>query len=110
VHQLVYRLSIVDFHTMMFVYTLLLLSTVWLAFARGRWGSLAAAALLAGSSLLWFGVNQQWEGRILYSVSSSHGVTQSDLAVPLLIMSALAVRRLRAILGRRPDGTKTANS
>jgi hypothetical protein len=90
----------VDFHTMMVVYSLLLLSAVWLAFARGRWATLAAAVLLTGCSLLWFGVNQRWEGRILYTVSSTHGVTQSDLAVPLLIASALVVRALRSALGR----------
>jgi hypothetical protein len=108
-HQLVYRLSMVDFHTMMLVYTFLLLSSVWLALARGRWAGRAAAVLVTAFSLLWFGVNQQWEGRILYSVSSSHGVTQSDLAVPLLIVSAAVVRSLRFVLARATDGPESTD-
>ena len=106
VHHLVQRLSAVDFHTMMFVYSFLLLSTAWLAFARGRWATLAAVLLLSGFSLLWFGVNHRWEGRILYTVSTAHGVTQADLVVPALILSALVVRGLRIAMARPSDGKR----
>jgi hypothetical protein len=54
---------------------------------------------VTGFSLLWFGVNGRWEGRILYSLSPHHGVTEADLMVPALLAVALVVQGIR-FLGR----------
>jgi len=93
VHQ--QRLSAVNRPTMLTVLALLTTSGCWLALSRGRWTAVASLVFV-GSSVAWFGVNQKWEGRTLAAFSPTHGLTQADLAVPLTIGSALAVRRLRS--------------
>ena len=97
--ELVQRLSVVDVQTMLVVHALLTLSACWLAFSRRWWTTFPAWLAVIGFSLLWFGVNNRWEGRILYEVSPHHGLTQADLLVPVLIAAALLVRGLR-FLGR----------
>ena len=99
IHELVQRLAAVDVQTMLAVHALLTLSACWLAFARRWWTTIPAWLAVIGFSLLWFGVNNRWEGRILYEFSPSHGLTQADLVVPALIAAALLVRGIRH-LGR----------
>ena len=97
VHEVVQRLSAVDVQTMLAVHALLILSACWFAFSRRVWTTILAALALIGFSLLWFGVNHRWEGRILYEVAPHHGLTEADLQVPAAIAIALAVRAIRAI-------------
>ena len=94
-HDLVQRLSTAGLQTMLTVHALLLLSACWLAFSRHRWATTLAWLAVIGFSLIWFGVNQQWEGRILYNFSPTHGLTEADLTVPVVIAAALAVRGVR---------------
>lgn len=98
------RLSRVDVQTMLLVHALLVLSACGLAFTRRWWTTIAAMVALAGCSVVWFGVNQHWEGRVLFAFSATHGLTQADLAVPVLTGAALVVRGLLA-LGRRWTAT-----
>lgn len=93
--DLLQRLSTVDFQTMLEVHALLVLSACWLAFSRRRWTTILAWLAVLGFSFAWFGVNQQWEGEILYSFSPTHGLTRADLLVPQVIGIALAVRGVR---------------
>jgi hypothetical protein len=46
--------------------------------AAGRWGR-PGAVVLAGFSLMWLLVDQPLEGAVLFSVTSSHGLTDGDL-------------------------------
>jgi hypothetical protein len=94
-----HRLETVDLQTMLAVHALLVASAVALALARRRWTTLLAALCVLGCSPVWLAVNQQWEGRVLIKVSSTHGITQADLTVPAVIGVALMVRWLR-YLGR----------
>jgi hypothetical protein len=98
-HELAHRLATVDVQTMLMVHALLTLSACWLAFARRWWSVIPAVLAVTGFSLLWFGVNGRWEGRILYSLSPHHGVTEADLMVPALLAVALVVQGIR-FLGR----------
>jgi hypothetical protein len=98
-HDLAHRLSVVDVRTMLAVHALLVASACWLAFSRGWWKTLLAWITVLTCSLTWFGVNNQWEGRTLYTVSPTHGLTEADLMVPALIGVALTIRLLR-YLGR----------
>lgn len=93
------RLSAVDVQTMLAVHALLILSACWLAFSRRWWTTALAGLATIGFSLIWFGVNHQWEGRILYEVAPKHGLTQADLEVPLALAAALLIRWVR-YLGR----------
>ena len=80
---------------MMFTSTL----TAGVAFGVVRWGSawrwplLFSAALLVvsiGGSCSWWWINTRVEGRILFSVAYSRGVTVADLLVaPALALAAL---------------------
>jgi hypothetical protein len=96
-HQVMQRLSAVDVKTMLSVHALLILSGCWLAFSRRRWATILAGLAVIGFSLVWFGVNHRWEGRILYQVAPTHGVTEADLVVPAVIGMALLVRGIRGI-------------
>jgi hypothetical protein len=91
----VQRLSVVDVQTMLAVHALLILSACWLAFCRRWWTTVPAALAVTGFSLLWLGVNQRWEGRTLYVFSATHGLTEADLVIPVVIGAALVVRTLR---------------
>jgi hypothetical protein len=98
-HELLHRLSVVNVQTMLAVHTGLVASACWLAFSRGRWKTLLAWIAVVAFSLTWFGVNNRWEGRILYTVAPTHGLTEADLMAPALIAAALVIRGLR-YLGR----------
>ncbi|HST85854.1 MAG TPA: hypothetical protein VLL08_29220 [Kineosporiaceae bacterium] len=97
VHDLVQRLSSVDVQTMLTVHALLILSACWFAFSRRAWATILAALAVIGFSLVWFGVNHRWEGRILYEVAPHHGLTEADLQVPAAIAIALVVRGIRGM-------------
>src|SRR3954452_25117992 len=94
-HDLVHRLAVVDVQTMLAVHALLILSACWLAFSRRWWTTIPAWLSVIGFSLIWFGVNHKWEGRVLYEFSPKHGLTQADLVAPVAIAVALVVRALR---------------
>jgi hypothetical protein len=98
-HELLHRLSVVSVQTMLAVHGLLVASACWLAFSRGRWRTLLAWVAVAGCSLTWFAVNNRWEGRTLYTVAPTHGLTEADVMVPALVAAALTIRGLR-YLGR----------
>jgi hypothetical protein len=99
VHELALQLAGVSVQTMLAVHALLILSACWLAFSRGRWRPILAGIAVVSCSVVWFGVNGRWEGRTLYIVSPTHGVTQADLVAPACIAIAFVVRGLR-YLGR----------
>ena len=94
-HELMHRLAVVDVQTMLAVHALLTLSAAALAFARRWWTTTLAWLAVIGFSLAWFGVNNRWEGRILYEFSPSHGLTEADLVVPTTVAAALVVRGVR---------------
>jgi hypothetical protein len=114
-HHLLHRLSAVDVRTMLAVHALLVASACWLAFSRGRRRTVLAWTAVLGCSLTWFAVNNRWEGRTLYTVTPTHGLTEADLMVPALIAVALAIRLLRFVgrawlarrAQRRADGVPT---
>lgn len=97
--ELLDRLSQVGVPTRLTVYTLLVVSASGLARARGRWTA-AAAAGFAVTAATWFGVNGRWEGRVLYVITSDHGLTEADLAVPVLLGLALLARAGRSLHSR----------
>jgi len=84
--------------------------TGWTAFMAGRWGSplrwplaqrLGLASVSVGGSLAWWWINGAVEGRILITLSYSHGVTKGDLlAVPALAL-AVGVLAVEAAPSRR---------
>jgi hypothetical protein len=84
---------------MLAVHALLVASAVWLALARRWWTTLAAWICVGGLGVAWMAVTHQWEGRILFKVSPTHGITQADLTFPAVVGIALAIRFLR-YLGR----------
>lgn len=62
---------------------------------------LAAANLVAGALWVWY--DQPFEGRIFFTVSSRHGLTEADVyaGLPLLIAVLLVARRPRGRSRRR---------
>jgi uncharacterized membrane protein len=58
---------------------LVLVALVLLAAGSHRWG-LPGALALAAASVLWLLVNGKAEGPILWTVTSQHGLTATDLA------------------------------
>lgn len=98
------RLTVVGFQTMLAVHALVILSGCLLASARSRWSAGLAGLALAACSLVWFGVNQRWEGRTLMRVSATHGITQADLVVPVVLGLALGWRALRNRWAARGSG------
>jgi len=109
--ELLDRLSQVGVPTRLAVYTLLVVAAWGLARARGRWTAEAAAGF-AVTAATWFGVNGRWEGRVLYVITSDHGLTEADLAVPVLLGLALLARAGRSLhhrYGRRPESSPKEN-
>src|ERR1700760_3002508 len=80
---------------------LLVASGLCLALVRG-WilTGLAWLAVLVGG-FAWLEGDQEHEGRILFPLSSSHGITQTDLVFPLVVVLALLLRLVLAIRRRR---------
>jgi uncharacterized membrane protein YphA (DoxX/SURF4 family) len=95
------RLAQVDVQTMLTVHGLLVASACWLVVAR-RWRTPVAALAVGFFSYLWFGVNQRWEGRVLFSFSPTRGLTEADMVVPVVVGIALLLRIGRRRL--RPQG------
>jgi hypothetical protein len=93
--QLTDRLAQVGFQTMLTVHGLLVAAACWLVVAR-RWQTPVAAVAVGFFSCLWFAVNQRWEGRVLFAFSDSHGLTEADMVVPVVVGIALLLR-----IGRR---------
>ncbi len=75
-----------DFYHSLVLMMVLFITAAW-SLARP---SIGVAILLALLSVSWVLFNGPLEGRILYSMSSSHGVTESDLLAVVGCLLALA--------------------
>ena len=69
---------------------LVLAALVVSGLAAGRFGR-PGAVVLAAVSLLWLLVNKPMEGRVLFTVDETHGLTAGDLAGLTGVLLAIAM-------------------
>jgi len=79
----------------------LILAGVALAVSRRVPTTLVCVLVLAITSFVWFQVNHAREGVILLSFSPSHGLTEADLLVPVVVMVAGGLWLLGQLWRRR---------
>ena len=69
------------------VFLLLIVTGCWAAVVQSRWAMLPWSALVA-CSVAWLRVDQLREGRVLLTLSATHGLTEADLWVPAVVFAA----------------------
>ncbi|MBT0772129.1 hypothetical protein KIH74_24510 [Kineosporia sp. J2-2] len=73
---------------MLWSFVALVLAGLFLALARTPRATLVCALAVAVTSFVWLRANQLHEGRVLVRFSASHGLTEADLLVPLVVITA----------------------
>jgi hypothetical protein len=98
-------LSLSQLHVL---FWLLVASGCWVALSRARAPRTAWLSVVI-CSVAWLRWDKVREGRILVSFGATHGLTEADLIVPLVVCAAAATSGLRqALTGRvRPDDSRT---
>ena len=82
---------------MLLACVLLILAGLAVALTRRRATSVPAAFGLVLSSVIWLRVSQPREGTVLVLLAPTHGVTEADLLVPLVVGLAVTVRAVRGL-------------
>jgi len=71
-----------------------------LVLTRAAVGTTVAVLALGVTSVAWFRVDQAREGAVLIKIAPTHGLTEADLLVPVVVVFAVLGRSLLAMVRR----------